>query len=307
MNIGRAVAPAAPLEGIVPIVAMAGDMPGGLVATAVLLAVAAAVSGLLRRWKSLEGTTLRAVWWWKLASVAALAAVALLVEPSGAGHVRYLAAVATICPAMALLGAKRPQDRGWQFVVASLWVVLALPAAQAWVNRPAAPLELHFAWRWFLLILVAVGLFNILPTRYWPSALLAGIGQAMLLSAHLPILLPGIPADHRTGAVLWCCAVALWGWDLPRRRKVQQPLDRLWLDFRDLVGALWALRVRERINAAAVQYGWRLRLGWKGWIIERPPPPSFQRSLQMLLRRFVSPAWIARRVTPADTPAGAEA
>ena len=92
--------------------------------------------------------------------------------------------------------------------------------------------------------------------------------------------------------------MALWGFDLPRRRGARQPLDRLWLDFRDLVGTLWALRVAERINTASAQCGWSARLGWHGWTLDGPPPAAMERSLRMLLRRFVSPQWIDQRLRP---------
>jgi hypothetical protein len=56
--------------------------------------------------------------------------------------------------------------------------------------------------------------------------------------------------------------------------------------------------VIERINTAASQCGWQARLGWRGWTIEGQPPPALERSLRMLLRRFVSPEWIDRRLRP---------
>lgn len=282
------------------------------VEAAVLAALLAALVGLARRWRSLAGTTLRAPWYWMLAALAALAACELAtLSGAHAGwtqHVRYLAAVATFCPLMAVLGAKRPQDRGWQFIVASLWIVAALPSVEQWFTRPHAALELHTAWRWFLLILIAIGLFNGLPTRYWASSLLTAAGQACLLSAHLPLSAgwQGGTADAATlwrlGAIAWCAAVALWGWDLPRRRGTRPPLDRLWLDFRDLVGAMWALRVADRINAASAQSGWSARLGWHGWTFDGEPPPALERSLRMLLRRFVSPQWIDRRLIEPGEP-----
>ena len=39
----------------------------------------------------------------------------------------FAAAMIVFCPAMALLGAKRPQDKPWQLIVLSLWGILALP------------------------------------------------------------------------------------------------------------------------------------------------------------------------------------
>jgi hypothetical protein len=83
---------------------------------------------------------------------------------------------------------------------------------------------------------------------------------------------------------------------VPRRRKARTPLDRVWLDFRDLLGTMWALRVLERINAASSQNGWGARLTWRRWIVSQAPPEALQRSLRMLLRRFVSEQWIDERL-----------
>ena len=94
------------------------------------------------------------------------------------------AAMTTVCPAMAMLGAKRPQHVAWQWIVLSLWVVLSLPAAE-WLLF-AAPPTIHAARRWFLLVLLVPGVVNYLPTRHWPAALLFAAGQMVLLAAYLP-------------------------------------------------------------------------------------------------------------------------
>ena len=83
---------------------------------------------------------------------------------------------------MALLGAKRPQDRGWQFIVAALWGILSLPSVH-WLLFGGVR-EIHPAQLGFLAILVGVGVVNGAATRYWPSSLLYGGGQAALLAAY---------------------------------------------------------------------------------------------------------------------------
>ena len=82
--------------------------------------------------------------------------------------------------------------------------------------------------------------------------------------------------------------------------------DRLWLDFRDSLGMLWALRVQERINAAARQHGWNLELAWSGFrsgagdaqltAIDRAIEAGLRTTFRGLLRRFVSGSWIGERL-----------
>jgi hypothetical protein len=291
----------------------------------VLFAIGAAA--LIWRKRSLRGTTLVAPWWWAMLSLLALAACEVWIavafpaldtlsasyhlHQAYAGQLRFLAAATTFCPLMAVLGAKRPQDRAWQWIVLSLLATLLLPIAVAMVYRPSRPLELHLAHRWFLAILLLMGWLNYLPTRSWAPGLLASAGQTLLFLDHLPLPVKYSPGqggwqDYRFlgGMSFIVTAILLWSAQQGRRRNVTWPLDRVWLDFRDLFGAIWALRVAERFNAASTMQGWQVWLGWSGLIVgdeqtEGPPPPveeAMHDQLRILLRRFVSPEWIAERI-----------
>jgi hypothetical protein len=234
---------------------------------------------------------------------------------------RYAAAITTFAPTMAVLGAKRPQHFAWQFIVLTLLVVLALPSLEAALFTTGnGPLELHAARRWFLVILIAVGLVNYLPTRAWPAACTYAAAQTCLLSDYLPVT--GWPAAvSKPLAGLGLMAIAFWlialGWP---RRTPAVGLERIWLDFRDAYGLVWGLRVQERYNATAAKNGWPVRVTWREMVIadvpgsqdaERsthvasacPDPAAAQnqpneavvRGLSSLLRRFVSREWIATR------------
>lgn len=163
-----------------------------------LLALAAAAAIFVNR-RRLRGTTLLAPCLWAVAAFALLAAAELSASLVGGAawtsHVRFIAAGATFCPLMALLGAKRPQDRAWQFVVLSLLGLVAFYALTELAYRPDRPLALHAVVRWLLVApLVAIGLANHLPTQFWLPAILIAAGQLLLLSPQFPELQGLLPA-----------------------------------------------------------------------------------------------------------------
>jgi hypothetical protein len=190
--------------------------------------------------------------------------------------------------------------------VLSLWIVLALPALEAWLFRRG--FELHPARAWFLLILIVTGAVNHLASRYAPSACLVSAGQVLLMKEALPAIFAG-PAWPRLGLALFAAAVLL-AWLVPSRRALS--LDRVWLDFRDAFGLVWGLRVQERVNSAATAQSWPVRLTWRGFQAAVPtktvgetdaptqsapaidPGPAGD-VLRNALWRFVSPDWIADR------------
>lgn len=228
-------------------------------------------------WRRVRGSTLQAPAAWAVAAVLGIAVVEFGIVfglgtregTMAAKTARYAAAAATLCPLIAVLGAKRPQNRGWQWVVLSLWVVLLVPAGQAWASH-AASTELAPMWRLLLVGLVGLGLLNYLPTRYATAAALLACGQWLLVFG-VPRT-PGSrePHDSLEGVVAFGAA-AIAGELLSRvrlARTAQTPLDvatQRWLAFRNGWGAFWGLRVRNRINEAAELAGWPVRLEWGGF------------------------------------------
>ena len=264
---------------------------------------------LLWRQRDVRGTTLLEPWCWTLLSLITIA----LSEAAAAGDMqiarqealRYAARMTLFCPLMALLGAKRPQHRVWQFVVLSLWMILALPAAEPLLVGREMGFDVHPARQWLFVVLIIMGVINALPTRFCPSALFFASAQLLLLGEYLPGIgwQPG-PGAGLVGIALFVMAIALATVMTPVRRAAR-PLDRIWLEFRDRFGVLWSLRVAERINAAAARYEWPVALTWRGFRARNGQPPESQltpqqlraleQNMNNLLRRFVSAEWMRQR------------
>lgn len=288
--------------------------PGALVGFAWLFGMVGL--GLARA--KVRETTLTATWWWSLAALSMTCGVELLAAGNALGDEataslwRYTARVLLLCPAVSLVGAKHPQDGPWNFVVLSLWGVLALPAAESLLLHRGQPIEVHGFWSWFLAALVFLALVNVLPTRHALAGLLAVCGQTLLLWEYLPYSLPAWPEELTGGGTACLAAAALMFAAQPRTIGAAKSLDRLWLDFRDTFGLFWGLRVQERLLAAAKMYEWPVTLGWTGWVTREGQPlseelPEEQHkaillTLRGLLRRFVSNEWIETRLRGRDGP-----
>jgi hypothetical protein len=271
---------------------------------ALAAAVVLASGALLRR---VRGTTLTAPAAW---CIAAALAIGLVEFALAWGHVpessltaslwRYSAAVGAYCPLMAVLGAKRPQDRGWQWVVASLWLVLLVPAGQALASGAGNRLELFPAWRLLLATMSAMVLLNYLPTRRTLAAIAFAAGQICLMAPYLmdaPI--DRWPLLRATGLASILAAFPLAS--LCGRRTTttlaKSPLEQdreRWLSFRDAWGAFWALRVMQRINQSAEHGVWPVRLRWDGFapladdqiVDDLPLAAAVEQSMDAVLRRF---------------------
>ncbi len=272
---------------------------------------AVALAVLAKAYWPLGGTTLRAPWCWAVVAIVAVTICEAVMPLNAVGLMamarwRFAAAALTLCPAMALLGAKRPQDRAWQLIVLSGWVIVVLPAAQAWLLWPDIQLVAHPIWSWFLLVLILVGVGNHLPTRFWPSSLLVGAGQLLLLGQFLPAPEIGF-AKHSSLAGLSCLTMAFVVACLTRStiRDGEEPLSVAWRAFRDGYGAVWGLRVMDRVNATVAAAG--ARLTWRGIEPDTISPSQrakLESALRPLLGRFVSSDWLDRRLAAAPGGAG---
>lgn len=269
---------------------------------------------LVRAGKAVRGTTLWAPCVWAAIAQAANAAAALV---SGDGtafawapSLRYLAAATTLAPVVALLGGKRPQNRAWQFIVAALLIVLAMPVLHG-AGRTDVP-EPHALMRWLMAAILLVGVCNYLPTRFAAAALLVGAAQVVLLARHLPL-----PAFLRLDAAplsiaLWLAMSAVIAATVVSRLSWPRGVgdaDRAWAVFRHCYGAAWSVRVAERFHVAMRRADCPIRLNKKGFTdadgaafddrswaaLPEEQRRRAERTLRALLLRFVSESWIVRR------------
>jgi hypothetical protein len=269
------------------------------------VAIAAGLTGgtvlllmMMRRW--LRQTTLVGPWLWCLGGVGSLGLVEVAFQCQPAevaprlSAARFIAAALTLCPAVAVLGAKRPQDRAWNFVVLALWGIVSLPSILSF--------DLRGVILWILILLPAI---NYVPTRFAWGALLVMLGELIPLAPYLPLLGRPLLTTDPGLVSLGCFAAAAWVTlrSPAHHARDRHSFDQSWLAFRDLFGLFWGLRVQERVNAAAIQYGWPFYLSWSGFRgaddhrLLAAIPPAHQRALQQtlkgLLRRFASTDWIA--------------
>jgi len=285
---------------------LAEQFVGGL---ALLVMLAALAGGWLVR-----GSTAVPAAGWAAAAAAVMAWEAFrqaagTVSPASAAGGRVVVAALLVCPIMSLLGAKRPQHGVWQLIVATLAVVLALPAASAALIRPGSFPDLHILARCFLPLLVLVGWMNFIGTRravavsllglLWP--LLPGVSLSQAMPQPLVDLLAAtaIAAGSLLAVVQSLLAGSRRSGAAARGDWFAQQIDGCLLPLRETLGAAWTLRLAERFAALAEQRGWPVRLTFRGAVTNGDPAdPSWQRdatrAAEALFRRFVSTQWLRR-------------
>lgn len=295
----------------------AAGVSWSIAAAAALVTAAAAAWGAYR----VRGSTAVPAALWALAAAAALAvetgcrAAGGLGDPAAASSARLAVAALGVCPAMSLLGAKRPQHGVWQFIVAALAVVIALPAASSTLVRPGTAPDVGPLWRWFLAGLVAVGWMNFAATRRGVPATLVALGQLLLMRGFLPFA-PSAPdaggaALDAAGACLVAVGAGAAALQAPRRPAPPLPgITRPFLAIRDTLGAAWALRIAERFNAVAAARGWPCRLGFHGVepldAADGAWRPAADRAFRALARRFATAEWLRRHAVPDPPMASAD-
>ena len=299
----------------------------GLPFVAALVTLVAACAGAFLA----RGTTaVPAAWWAGGAALAfavesAVRASGGLTDPASQASARLAVAAFSLCPIMSLLGAKRPQHGVWQFIVASLAGIIALPAASAALVRPGSPPDVHALQRWFMLALVLVAAMNFAATRHGVAALVVAVGQLILIRQFMPFVdslgQQGAALDAvaawlvATGGIvaagqswLWPAQQRVVGSELASRRGGGADLaafDAAYLALRETLGAAWTLRIAERFNAVAESRGWPCRLRFDGLHVGGDPDDrewrgDALRTGRALLRRFVSTDWMRRHAVDGE-------
>ncbi len=238
------------------------------------------------------GTTLQQPWCWLLAAVGLLVASHTAVtwgwlsaESNSGQAIRYAIVVSTYCPMMALLGAKRPQHRAWQWIVLTFWIVMCMPAIEFYLYQRGGWLRLPWAWQILLVVFTAMPVANYLPTRNLLAAVGFAAGQWSMVEPWIGHGESPAVADPQTGLVYFAAGL-LGTWLMGRLirapcgvgpwRTMKPPAahdganagdaeHRLWIAFRNSWGVLWALRVAERYDTLAAAQGGTTRLGWRGF------------------------------------------
>jgi hypothetical protein len=281
-----------------------------------------AVAAVVRAWAAVQGTSLRLAWAWALAAtllitLAWITTGALQTIPSPWDDMLwYGVAELLLCPQIAVLGARRPGVAVWNwFVLLPLLAVLGWPvAAAALAGARPGSFILETPPLVGILLVLLMGTGNYAGTRFrLPFSLLVPCSVVLILiSLKSSSLLT--PPMSRALAV-WCVgAAAAIAWRAARRPgAVRTGPDRVWHDFRDQFGIVWAQRVRERINERSTQEHWPVRLERSGFVAQTDgaagvvaaADPRIEHTLRWLLRRFVDEAWLNERL--GTQPPGSDA
>lgn len=193
----------------------------------------------------------------------------------------YAALTLSGCAGVAVLGARRPGAFAWNFVVAGLLAILLLSLAEGAVT--GAIVQLDTIRTFFLCGLLGTVVLNFLPTRLFPAAISFALGSGLTLGSTTGLVASDTGWQRATAQTAILCVPWLAAWAFRRSPTDVSPANRLWFDFRDRFGAIWALRVMEQFNRSATNNGSPQRLTWRGMIA---PDDSDWERLRALVSRF---------------------
>ena len=280
------------------------------IATAVILAAALCAAWMGRR--AVSGTEMIPAWWSALASLVAAAAVFGVARLGIAstelcGHLWYGVAILLLTPLVFALGARQPIARAWPwFVVLPMVTVLAIPSLSLlWRSGTGVPLQLESPTLVGMALVAVMGAGNYLLTRFRGPAALHVTGIVLLVSPWTS------HGDGGTATVPTAVGLTLVGLAFPLAVLIGRTVDtnasphqRVWADFRDTFGGLWAKRVMDRVNWTAAEEKWPARLELTGlaWSTEdvseedrRRTLERFEQLVRWLLKRFVDDRWLEGR------------
>lgn len=297
------------------------------------LVLAGRVLAIARR--AVRATTLGAAWVWAALAFSLWAGSWMsnlglcIASKSGADHLWYGSAVLALCPAIAVLGSRRPGTRVWTwFIQVPLLLVLGWPVLSLWLQgSELRGLQLETPQLVAYLLVLVMGTGNYCGTRFTLPVLCFAAACACLAvssSAACPAWLADREWSRTWSTGLLVAAVLLASRVRGRSTQVVNRFDQLWLDFFDTFGVVWGRRIQDRVNFIAEKERWPTRLELQGFIwtdtTEQPSQQTMtdetraitdaarataearvEHTFRWLLRRFVDPSWIDERLGTAPT------
>lgn len=223
-----------------------------------------------------------------------------------------LCAIVLLCPPLSVLGARRPGVQVWTwFILVPMVLVLSWPIwTQLLQGADWRGLALETPTVLGFLLVLVMGAGNYLGTRFAISTVLFALGEGGIM---ITCLGGTFPSEGQTAwiraislLVLECAVLSAF---LRRKSAANQPhpVNRLWNDFRNTFGLVWALRLVERINAYALQEHWTIRMTWDGFPENAEgqlaaDEAQVQAACRWMFRRFVDDDWITARLGPLNEP-----
>jgi hypothetical protein len=271
-------------------------------------------------------TTLKTAWAWSIVAAAAWSItwiadhVTHVISDAIADHAWYGCAVLSLCPAIAVLGSRRPGTRVWGwFILFPMLLTLSWPIiAGGWQGTELRRLQLEGPQLAAFCLVLVMGYGNYCGTRFTPTALmLAGSLLAIVVSSFVDARNSGV---DRSTVRSWCTALSVFSIIVirfSRRPPAATRFDQLWFDFFDAFGIVWGRRVQDRVNFFLKSEEIRVQLQLDGFhwpdelksdleISMKDAKPELtalnsaearvEHILRWLLRRFVDPLWIEQRL-----------
>ncbi len=296
-----------------------------LLVTMMTLTVAIGWFGVFRLRHACCHTSLVAAGWWSVwvqatLTVAVIGTIAKdRIGPGIVDQLWYLAAVFSLCPLIAVLGARRGRIVDWNlFVLLPLVIVLEWPALAEWKrcwNGQRLELEMPSLIAFGLVLLMGAG--NFVGTRFTRPALvwIATWGLTVWTFGN-PLGKTHFPRES-VYSFLTISQLVLWmtvaqavrrSANVARSGQSSNLLtgwDRVWQDFRDHFGIVWSFRLMARVNEVARREEWPWTLTIEGLrhvslahaqAANPNSDPRVDHTFRWLLKQFVDPEWIDARL-----------
>lgn len=236
-----------------------------------------------------------------------------IVSAAVADHLWYGAAVLSLCPPIAVLGARRPGNRVWtMFILLPMLFALGWPIGTLAIQGSelrGLQLETPQLMAYTLVLIMGFGNYcgtrNTVPAIIFSMALFVSV---LSITSSSPSWLADRNATRFWSTAVVSMTICLMG--LRRKSIHRHSFDRVWFDFFDDFGIVWGRRIQDRINHLAASEKLPVHLDSDGFHFETSSmgensaahdqlsqtEARVEHFLRWLLRRFVDPVWIDERL-----------